>query len=52
MKQLILISIAFVLGVMTGLYFKPNIEEEVNEYMTNHSDWVEYKNKHDEKPWE
>ena len=51
MKQLALILMVFILGVMTGAYYKPTVKEEVNDYNTNYSDWVDYKMKNG-KPWE
>ena len=51
MKQLLLMAICFVIGLMTGLVAKEEVKEN-ETYYGNISDWVQWKNNNEGKPWE
>ena len=51
MKERLLITIVFMAILYPYSYYKPTVKEEVNDYTTNHSDWVGWKNSHDYKLW-
>jgi hypothetical protein len=50
MKKLILITIVFVLGLLTGSYYKQDVKETI-EYTENYNGLEWWKANREGKPW-